>query len=284
MLRRYYLTCAGKSDGGGAQVHAVCSALAFAHHHGMTYVHTPFNHIGHAGKMGTTLAAQWERAFALGLGERQINEPAFAKMRRHPLTRGFQLGKLSLKPTLLVAEHCHWFTNSHPQAYEAIRPRLIEKYRGTRHATPARDHLTVAVHVRRGDVNPIDWPHRFTRDEVILHQVQQISAALGNRAHEIHLYSEGEPAQFEIFRARANAILHLSEDVFDSIDAMIDADVLVMAKSSFSYVAALLSDAIKIYSPFQHPPLRDWIVSDAEGSFGADGLGRAISNISRSTK
>ena len=37
-----------------------------------------------------------------------------------------------------------------------------------------------------------------------------------------------------------------------------------MAKSSFSYATALFSNSIKIYQPFLHKPLRNWILADRE--------------------
>lgn len=42
---------------------------------------------------------------------------------------------------------------------------------------------------------------------------------------------------------------------------MISSDILVMSKSSFSYLCALLNpNAIIIYTPFWHPPLKNWLV------------------------
>jgi hypothetical protein len=41
---------------------------------------------------------------------------------------------------------------------------------------------------------------------------------------------------------------------------MVSADVLVMAKSAFSYSAALFSKGIKVYIPCGHRALKDWLV------------------------
>jgi hypothetical protein len=49
---------------------------------------------------------------------------------------------------------------------------------------------------------------------------------------------------------------------------LIEADILIMAKSSFSYVSALLSDGIKIYEPWLgYPPLGSWVILGPNGEF-----------------
>ena len=52
--------------------------------------------------------------------------------------------------------------------------------------------------------------------------------------------------------------MHLNGDVFESLDALINAEIFVMAKSSFSYTAALLSRGIVIYNQFWHASLQRW--------------------------
>jgi len=48
---------------------------------------------------------------------------------------------------------------------------------------------------------------------------------------------------------------------------MATADALVMSRSSYSYVAAILNaNGIVVYHPFWHSPLKEWLVSDADGA------------------
>jgi hypothetical protein len=47
---------------------------------------------------------------------------------------------------------------------------------------------------------------------------------------------------------------------------IIEADILSWAKSSFSYVAALISEGIKIYEPrLDYPPLSSWVIRGPNG-------------------
>jgi hypothetical protein len=50
---------------------------------------------------------------------------------------------------------------------------------------------------------------------------------------------------------------------------LIEADILLMAKGCFSYYAALISDGIKIFEPWEdsNPIMDDWVPSLVNGSF-----------------
>ncbi|MGH6991011.1 MAG: hypothetical protein ACREE3_14020, partial [Stellaceae bacterium] len=118
---------------------------------------------------------------------------------------------------------------------------------------------------------------RFTEDGVILRTLDEIAAVCRdlNLAYRVDLYSSGDAASFTTFRAhRAN--LHVNDDVFASFDNLVRADVLMMAKSSFSYVAGMLSEGIKLYEPFWHPPLAPWIVRAPDGGFDRTRLADAL--------
>jgi hypothetical protein len=56
----------------------------------------------------------------------------------------------------------------------------------------------------------------------------------------------------------------------------IEADILIMAKSCFSYVAALLSDGIKIYEEWHFPPLSSWVIRGANGKFDSEAFERQL--------
>lgn len=46
---------------------------------------------------------------------------------------------------------------------------------------------------------------------------------------------------------------------------IVNADVVILSRSSFGMIPALVTKAKVIYTPFWHPPIRDWqIVRDTE--------------------
>ncbi len=61
---------------------------------------------------------------------------------------------------------------------------------------------------------------------------------------------------------------------------MIAADILVMAKSSLSYAAGILSDGLKIYTPFNYyRPLTDWLISTPDGSIDSNTLEGMVATL-----
>jgi hypothetical protein len=144
-------------------------------------------------------------------------------------------------------------------------------------------HLTVAAHIRRGDVDehlkgryvpdelfigllttikslyPHADLHAFTSKSV--HTVKQTIYDMESkyRAHNIHLHVTDESSTTN------------TEETLNSIAHFATADVFIMSKSSFSSVPAYYNPNCVIYVPFWHGPLAHYIklpadVSDVQGA------------------
>jgi hypothetical protein len=244
---------------------AIFSTMLYAHCANLVYLHTPIRSVEHNSYNHEDWAARWERTFSPGYAELRSGQIDIDTIRVVPVeSMRFELPRTAPRePTLLVASECHRYADAHPDFYSLIQPKLRQKYaRNTRPWWPRGDRLTVAVHVRRGDVNERDRD-RFTSNLMITNQIDQLDRLLGSHPHDIHVFSEGSEEDFGPIRDRA--VMHLNGDVFESLDALINAEIFVMAKSSFSYTAALLSRGIVIYNQFWHASLQRWIVSDEGG-------------------
>jgi hypothetical protein len=273
----YYITCSGRSDGGGAQMQAIYSTILYARCAGLVYLHAPIVSVEHNAFGDPGWPDKWESAFSAGYGELQL-----ASFDLDAVKQVGAAGMMSrvppsppAEPVLLLASECHWYADAHADFYSLIQPQIKRRYH--RNSLPiARpdDRLIVAVHVRRGDVTPSD-PDRFTPNERVAFQIDKLSSALGPLRHEFHVFSEGIEEDFGPIRERA--VVHLGGDVFECLQSLIGADIFVMAKSSFSYTAALLSRGIVIYSPFWHAPLRQWVMVDADGNLPLAHFGWALS-------
>jgi hypothetical protein len=266
------ITCRGKEDGGGAQV----QALAFAAVSGLRYVHSPFQNIAHGGG-NADWARRWEDFFNLGDREAAIDESGD---RIVPLKQFLADRSLWRESGIIIARsHFHDFADREPDSYRAILPALRRKY-----ALSDKSHLqhhtlpggiVIAIHLRRGDVGP-EMADRYSRDETSLRTIEAARDICAARAPtRLDLYSEGEVASFRRF-ADAGCELHLDENAFVTLDNLTRADVLVMAKSSFSYVPALLGDSVKLYEKFWHAPMSDWIVRGPDGDFDRARLDAAL--------
>lgn len=73
--------------------------------------------------------------------------------------------------------------------------------------------------------------------------------------YKFHIYSQGDKKDFDF---DDDIILHLNESVEDTFIDFVYADALVIAPSSFSYSAALISNGIIYYINSYHKPLSNW--------------------------
>jgi len=127
------------------------------------------------------------------------------------------------------------------------------------------DFTHVAVHIRRlGNWERENNTFRSGTHDIpntyFLNVINRVRSEHSNKKLKFHIYSQGsttEPYFLEF--ASDDTVFHLNEKVLDTFTSLVFADILVTARSSFSYVAALLSNNIVYYSPFWHPPLRQWI-------------------------
>ncbi len=236
------LTCSGKTDGGGAQVHAVLSVQAFCRAFDFLYAHTPFRQIEHSA--GPAEVARWERTFRLGDG--------FPLAESDALT----LKAYARKPWLwgrkiqVALPHAHDFADSHPGAYDGLSKRR---------SPHAEEGTIIAIHVRRGDVSPAQNASRYTTDAEITDRIRLLQRHLPDA--ECRIYSEGIASDFQLF-ADLGCTLRLGGDPLDILQEMAAADVLMTAKSSFSYVAALFNPNLVLYAPFWHAMQPGWVSLD----------------------
>lgn len=124
-----------------------------------------------------------------------------------------------------------------------------------------KSFFNIAVHIRRLNIhdsqiihlrkNPI--PGTDISNEVYVDIIKKLKHTYKNS--KIHVYSQGNKKDFDFDN---DIILHLNENLEDTFTDLVYADLLVIAPSSFSYSAALLSDGIIYYTKSYHTPLPGW--------------------------
>jgi len=275
------ITCRERNDGAGAQAHTIMSAMNFARSFGHTYVHTPFTEIDHGDRPMEAWVEAWENLFNLGQNEercdarnpREINYSTFHPRLYHAVCNALlKIGRARSRSKdkhakkEFIFHPFFYFSDSHPESYVSLIPDLRKKY--YRDRSPAKNRLmTVAVHMRRGDVTR-EHRWRFTPVDKVCETIRLVKSLLETHQqdHRISLYSQGEAGEFEQLK-QFGAELFLDADAIWTMQQLIEADILIMSKSSFSYVAALISDGILVYEPFWHSPLSQWISLNRRGKF-----------------
>ena len=140
----------------------------------------------------------------------------------------------------------------------------------------------VAVHVRRGDISNI--PYRWMDQSVYAAVVRRICAGRksrgGDRGGEgddvdVHIFSSGKntDGNWNVLTSVADGgapggcrsvSVHLDEYEFDTYAHLVSADALVLSKSTFSHVPALLNVRGEIHIPtYYHLCLPGWREFDA---------------------
>ena len=265
--RETALTCCSKTDGGGAQIHAMMSVIAFCKVMGLRYVHTPIQSIEHAASKG--VASRWEALFRLGMGETPLDDISNPILTLHTFLAAPQRWQ---QPVVIQTPHLHPFTDAHPDIYAKITDELRQKYAGRPPVRTPSD-LSIAVHIRRGDVTLEDHPLRYTSNSKIRTAIAGVIKTIkrSGKACQLSIYSEGVEQDFcGILDCPFE--LHLNGDPLDALQNMISSDILVMSKSSFSYVAALMHQGSVIYEPFWHRPMGHWHTIERRGQIDEEQL------------
>jgi len=272
-----FITCSGKTSGAGAQIQAILSTMLFADELGIKYVHTPFKKIsypfyfqkiGHNNDNEKSYESRWESFTNLGWNELAIDRLESSELNVVQVSHPRQVKKV--KNTLYLIPQCHKFADRNPNLYLKLLPKFQQKYAESTEKPELyfdASKVNVAIHIRRGEITKED-PKRYTTNYLVLSLMRKISSTLNDlRAEPVfHIFSQGNAEEF-LDVTLNKVIFHLKECPFTAFHHMVSADVLVMAKSSFSYSAALFSKGVILYLPFWHKPMKDWLVVTRNGGF-----------------
>lgn len=125
-------------------------------------------------------------------------------------------------------------------------------------------HHKMAVHIRRGDVQVCpDEDGRYLPNSHYLQVIQQYRPIPDT---PVYIYSETNSSEPWSDFSKHNDNIHVELDTpyEEAFYALAHAETVVMSKSSFSLVAAMLNPNQVIYTPFWHKPLPNWIVVSDE--------------------
>lgn len=265
-----FIIVSGRIDGMGAQVLAIYSAMGYASAINIQYLHTGLKKVDHNDKKRPHFEQEIEDFFSLGSNETKIENINIQEYKVVDLnsTKGIlkQIFSDSLfnpdTKIIFQSEHFHHYANRFPEKYNLIKEKLRNKFYASPKNHPLHKSgvtLSIAIHIRRGDVNK-DYTGRYTSNSEIRIKLNAFIKILNNNSIPfiIHVYSEGEEKDFK--ELSDIAVLHLNDDVFETFYNLVEADILFMAKSAFSFIAALLSKGVIIYDPFWHKPMDQWFV------------------------
>ena len=137
--------------------------------------------------------------------------------------------------------------------------------------------VRIAAHIRRGDVTLARYAGRYTENDVYVaafRRIRDLIVPLGLTPY-FEVYSQGSEEEFAEF-SEFGAELRIDTPLFEDVDRMATADVLLVAKSALSYVAAIYGTGVKLFQPFWVEPLPGWIAYGPEVEFDAEAFLRTF--------
>lgn len=128
------------------------------------------------------------------------------------------------------------------------------------------NRTNIAIHIRvindcDDEYEKIHFENLEGRFEIKEHQYKCLISSLRHMYTDadIHIFSQQNlNKKYKAIMQLDDVYLHLDTDAMDTFHHMCSADVLVIAKSSFSYLAGIYNKNKVIYFPLQHPPLNAW--------------------------
>lgn len=257
------------SEGGGSHALLTMTVINFARTLGLDYVHSPFIEIHHADRPREVWLAAWESLFNFGAGE----------VRAEGTDRDvFSITPINFDPIRSLFGDLHPYNEHDTHVVPQFSPAVVGEFRRKYYSNKPlhkNAELTVCVHIRRfnaGDDN-VSYVASFSRIGRTLADVRAVLAA-HRIDHVVRIFSQGHASEFPE-GLLAGAELLLDGDPIRSLEELIEADVLLSSRGSFSYVAGVLCDGIVICEPF-YPPQRDWLVCDPDGAFDTDTFARRL--------
>ena len=154
----------------------------------------------------------------------------------------------------------HWSNN--PSKYYTNDTIVILRNYYYLTSKPVIKKVDIAIHIRRGDVDIKKHPNRYTSNSYYNKIIKFLNYKYPT--YNIVIFSEGSIEQFNNLNGN-NISFKLNKNIEETFHSLVSAKILVIAKSSFSYSAAILNSNEIYYINFGHKPLKHWkIISELE--------------------
>jgi hypothetical protein len=291
------------TDGAGAQLQRIYGIYSVARLLGASYRHSPLAHVGYQGLsalerneadpdfhsgLNQVFSIESDVLPADNLYDVNLNEISLETVEM--LIRKFDSGQSGGKPILAHLLLPYGIADRFPDCYEVCK-EISPFSSPVRHNSPLR----VSIHVRRGDLLAVARD-RMLPNSYFIHVALgvareldalgiefqiEINSEVPRSVFTVHPDDHGinhriaeavvvdpEECRISEFYVLPNVIFCLNESTTDCIRRLATADVVVMSRSSLSYLGAILNrHGIVLYHPFWHSAPSSWLTVEPEGRF-----------------
>jgi hypothetical protein len=294
------------TDGAGAQLQRIYGIYALSRALGVAYLHTPIGHLGYHGLQAlennapsSDLLAEFNRVFDIPsdieLPETTVvhqmddaDADAIEALKHAPN------GESSVQLVRILLPYP--VTDRDPETYRSVK--AISPFRRER-----SDVFRLAIHVRRGDLFAVSSDRMLPNEYYVscalrfagvlrklgIPFVCELHTEVATKTFEVTPEHHGifgripgnmtfDPAmsRLEDFDVIPNLERHINVHPIETLRRMATADGLIMSRSSFSYVAAILNEGIVVCHPFWHSAMSEWLTSGDDGAFPEEELAERL--------
>ena len=290
------------ADGAGAQLQRIYGTYSIARLINASYVHTPLGRVDYQGLLALESGAHDPDYHRELNAVFHIKSDSIAGAEFHvvalnaismntigALADGFDAGVTGGRPILVKLVEPYGIADRFPDCYDVCRG--ISPF-----SAAPREHrpVRVAIHVRRGELLVVD-SHRMLSNAYYVKVAQSLVDIFNRLAidYRLELHTEVATKEFVVqpndrgighlvapatvrpdmyglheFDILPNLVYRINEAPLDCFRQLATADVLVMSRSSFSYVAAILNrTGVILHHPFWHAAPSRWLTVDPRGRF-----------------
>jgi hypothetical protein len=296
---------AARTDGVGSQLHRIYGIYAISRLLGTSYLHSPLTGVDYQGLAALEENAadpgfhdefndlfQIESDAVPAEDFHTICLPSISLAVFQQLVAMFDTQKTAGRPSLVRIVMPFGIADRFPDCFELCKD--ISPFPPSPSLHEGRP-LRVAVHVRRGELFVLD-SDRMLPNAYYIAVAQRIAGVLATLRcdYQIELYTEVPGSEFvvqpdhhgisgrirtpavvgpemgrlEEFSVLPNLLHCVNGRAIDCIRGLATADILVMSRSSLSYLGAILNRrGIVLYHPFWHPSPSSWMTVGPDGQF-----------------
>ena len=243
-MNKKYITNKVRIDGFGAQFQTIIFTILYSEFNNIHYVHTPIKNMQHNYDNDSNFIENINNFINLKENYTNINDVDKNDIINCHISIIYNDVETNIdkyknnNPCFLKIKNCFW-AKKNKNYYN------INKF-------------NVAIHIRRQNKHDTRIKGTDTPDTYYINIINNIRDKYKYKDLLFHIYSQGTPDMFDIYK-NDDVILHINEELTSTFIGLVLSDILVTSSSSFSYIAAILSDAEVYYLPFWHKPKANWI-------------------------
>lgn len=244
--RDFYFRADGKEDGIGAQLHTQLSLFALCDYLDVNFFYSPPSRIAH---ISDEEAKNILSNFDILTTPKET--PKNLKWLSLSDINGMLkfLIDLNSTPVGIREQYFHFYTEKIRDIYKNLPSFPIKNN--------VAELKIIGIHVRRGDVD-MNNKQRFESDNSVLEKIEMVVDREGLEKAKVFVFSQS-PLGLQSKKPNIE-IVDFNTNLEETFNKMCEVDVLIMAKSSLSFIAALMNPNTIYYSKFWHRPRPSWNV------------------------